>query len=148
MENKIIKVPNHLAVIMDGNGRWAKKRNKNRVYGHTKGIIAVRKIVEESVRLEIKYLTLYAFSTENWNRPVYEVKALMNLFKYHLNKKLTQLHQENVKVTTIGDMDPFPKIIKKYVQNLTELTKNNDGMYLNLALNYGGRAEIVELPKE
>ena len=93
--------------------------------------------------MDIKHVTLYAFSTENWNRPVYEVKALMNLFKYYLNKKLTQLHEENVNVSIIGDIDPFPKIIKKYIQNLVELTKNNNGMYLNLALNYGGRAEIV-----
>ena len=97
--------------------------------------------------MDIKHVTLYAFSTENWNRPVYEVKALMNLFKYYLNKKLTQLHEENVNVSIIGDIDPFPKIIKKYIQNLVDLTKNNNGMYLNLALNYGGRAEIVRATK-
>ena len=89
------------------------------------------------------YVTLYAFSTENWHRPVYEIKALMKLFKYYLKKKLTQLHQENVKVSIVGDISPFPKIIQKYIKNLVDLTKNNEGMSLTLALNYGGRSEIV-----
>ena len=137
----------HIGFILDGNGRWASNKGLPRAIGHKKGAENVELVLRECLEIGIKRVTLYAFSTENWNRPVYEVKALMNLFKYHLNKKLTQLHQENVKVTTIGDMDPFPKIIKKYVQNLTELTKNNDGMYLNLALNYGGRAEIVRATK-
>jgi len=92
-------------------------------------------------------VTLYAFSTENWSRPVFEVKALMKLFHYYLKKKLTMLYQENVKVVIIGDVNPFPKVIKSYIQNLEELTKNNDGMLLNLAMNYGGRSEIVRATK-
>ena len=133
----------HIGFILDGNGRWASNRGLPRAFGHKKGAENVEIILRECIDLDIKHVTLYAFSTENWNRPVYEVKALMNLFKYYLNKKLTQLHEENVNVSIIGDIDPFPKIIKKYIQNLVDLTKNNNGMYLNLALNYGGRAEIV-----
>ena len=137
----------HIGFILDGNGRWASTRGLPRAFGHNKGAENVEKILRECIDLDIKHVTLYAFSTENWSRPVYEVKALMSLFKYYLNKKLTQLHEENVNVSIIGDIDPFPKIIKKYIQNLVDLTKDNDGMYLNLALNYGGRAEIVRATK-
>ena len=137
----------HIGFILDGNGRWASNRGLPRAFGHKKGAENVEQILRECIDLDIKCVTLYAFSTENWNRPVYEVKALMNLFKYYLNKKLTQLHNENVKVSIIGDIEPFPKIIKKYIQNLVNLTENNNGMYVNLALNYGGRAEIVRATK-
>ena len=137
----------HIGFILDGNGRWASIRGLPRAFGHRKGAENVEHILRQCIDLDIKYVTLYAFSTENWNRPVYEVKALMHLFKYYLNKKLTQLHEENVNVSIIGDIDPFPKIIKKYIKNLVDLTKDNDGMHLNLALNYGGRAEIVRATK-
>ena len=137
----------HIGFILDGNGRWASNKGLPRAFGHKKGAENVEQILKECIDLDIKYVTLYAFSTENWNRPVYEVKALMNLFKYYLNKKLTQLHEENVNVSIIGDIDPFPKIIKKYIHNLVDLTKNNNGMHLSLALNYGGRAEIVRTTK-
>ena len=137
----------HIGFILDGNGRWASNRGLPRAFGHKKGAENVEHILRECIDLDIKHVTLYAFSTENWNRPVYEVKALMNLFKYYLNKKLTQLHEENVNVSIIGYIEPFPKIIKKYIQNLVDLTKDNNGMYLNLALNYGGRAEIVRATK-
>ena len=133
----------HIGFILDGNGRWASIRGLPRALGHKKGAENVEIILRECVNLDIKYVTLYAFSTENWHRPVYEIKALMSLFKYYLNKKLTQLHQENVKVSIVGDISPFPKIIQKYIKNLVDLTKNNEGMSLTLALNYGGRAEIV-----
>ena len=137
----------HIGFILDGNGRWASNKGLPRALGHKKGAENVEVILRECVKLNVQHITLYAFSTENWNRPVYEVKALMNLFKYYLNKKLTQLHQENVKVSIIGDIGPFPKIIQKYIQNLVDLTKDNNGMCLNLALNYGGRAEIVRATK-
>ena len=137
----------HIGFILDGNGRWASNRGLPRAFGHKKGAENVEIILKECINLEIKRVTLYAFSTENWNRPIYEVKALMNLFKYYFNKKLTQLHEENVNVSIIGDIGPFPKIIKKYIQNLVDLTKDNSGMYLKLALNYGGRAEIVRATK-
>ena len=137
----------HIGFILDGNGRWASIRGLPRALGHKKGAENVEIILRECVNLDIKYVTLYAFSTENWHRPVYEIKALMSLFKYYLNKKLTQLHQENVKVSIVGDISPFPKIIQKYIKNLVDLTKDNEGMSLTLALNYGGRAEIVRATK-
>ena len=137
----------HIGFILDGNGRWASNKGLPRAFGHKKGAENVEIILRKCIKLNIQQVTLYAFSTENWNRPVYEVKALMNLFKYYLNKKLTQLHQENVKVSVIGDVNPFPKIIQKYIKNLVDLTKDNDGLSLSLALNYGGRAEIVRATK-
>ena len=137
----------HIGFILDGNGRWASNKGLPRVIGHKRGAENVETILRECVRLNIKHVTLYAFSTENWQRPVYEVKALMSLFKYFLNKKLTQLHEENVKVAIFGDISPFSKIIQKYIRNLVDLTRDNDGMHLNLALNYGGRAEIVRATK-
>ena len=133
----------HIGFILDGNGRWASDKGLPRSIGHKKGAENVELILRECIKLNIQNVTLYAFSTENWQRPVYEVKALMNLFKYYLNKKITQLHEQNVKITVIGDIRPFSKIIQKYIKNLINLTKSNDGMRLNLALNYGGRDEIV-----
>ncbi len=133
----------HIGFILDGNGRWASNKGLPRSIGHKKGAENVELILRECIKLNIQNVTLYAFSTENWQRPVYEVKALMNLFKYYLNKKITQLHEQNVKITVIGDIRPFSKIIQKYIKNLINLTKSNDGMRLNLALNYGGRDEIV-----
>ena len=137
----------HIGFILDGNGRWASNKGLPRAIGHKRGAENVEIILRECLRLNIQNVTLYAFSTENWQRPVYEVKALMSLFKYFLNKKLTHLHEENVKVAIVGDISPFSKIIQKYIKNLEDLTKDNDGMHLNLALNYGGRAEIVRATK-
>ena len=137
----------HIGFILDGNGRWASNKGLPRAIGHKRGAENVEIILRECLRLNIQHVTLYAFSTENWQRPVYELKALMSLFKYFLNKKLTQLHEENVRVAIIGDISPFSKIIQKYIKNLEDLTKDNDGMYLNLALNYGGRDEIVRATK-
>ena len=137
----------HIGFILDGNGRWASNKGLPRAIGHKRGAENVEIILRECLRLNIQHVTLYAFSTENWQRPVYEVKALMSLFKYFLNKKLTQLHEENVRVAIIGDISPFSKIIQKYIKNLEDLTKDNDGMHLNLALNYGGRDEIVRATK-
>ncbi len=137
----------HIGFILDGNGRWASNKGLPRAVGHKRGAENVEIILRDCLRLNVQHVTFYAFSTENWQRPVYEVKALMSLFKYFLNKKLTQLHEENVKVAIIGDIRPFSKIIQKYIKNLEDLTKDNDGMHLNLALNYGGRAEIVRATK-
>ena len=137
----------HIGFILDGNGRWASNKGLPRAIGHKRGAENVEIILRECLRLNIQHVTLYAFSTENWQRPVYEVKALMSLFKYFLNKKLTQLHEENVKVAIVGDISPFSKILQKYIKNLVDLTKDNDGMHLNLALNYGGRDEIVRATK-
>ena len=137
----------HIGFILDGNGRWASNKGLPRTIGHKRGAENVEIILRECLRLNIQHVTLYAFSTENWQRPVYEVKALMSLFKYFLNKKLTQLHEENVKVAIFGDISPFSQILQKYIRNLVDLTRDNDGMHLNLALNYGGRAEIVRATK-
>ena len=137
----------HIGFILDGNGRWAANKSLPRSIGHKKGAENVEAILKNCKELGISNVTLYAFSTENWSRPVFEVKALMKLFHYYLKKKLTMLYQENVKVVIIGDVSPFPKVIKGYIKNLEELTKNNDGMVLNLAMNYGGRAEIVRATK-
>ena len=133
----------HIGFILDGNGRWAADKALPRSIGHKKGAENVETILKNCKDLGISNVTLYAFSTENWSRPVFEVKALMKLFHYYLKKKLTTLYQENVKVVIIGDVRPFPKVIRDYIKNLEELTKNNDGMLLNLAMNYGGRSEIV-----
>ena len=137
----------HVGFILDGNGRWAASKSLPRSIGHKKGAENVEVILKSCKNLGIEIVTLYAFSTENWSRPVFEVKALMKLFHYYLKKKLTTLYQENVKVVIIGDVDPFPKVIKEYIKNVEELTKNNDGMLLNLAMNYGGRSEIVKATK-
>ncbi|MDC3017903.1 isoprenyl transferase [Paracoccaceae bacterium] len=137
----------HVGFILDGNGRWAANKSLPRSIGHKKGAENVEDILKSCKDLEISHVTLYAFSTENWSRPVFEIKALMKLFHYYLKKKLTKLYQENVKVVIIGDVRPFPKVIKDYIKNLEELTKNNDGMLLNLAMNYGGRSEIVRATK-
>ena len=137
----------HLGFILDGNGRWATAKSLPRSIGHKRGAENVEIVLKECKDLGISNVTLYAFSTENWSRPVFEVKALMKLFHYYLKKKLTMLYQENVKVVIIGDISPFPKVIKEYIKNLEELTKDNDGMLLNLAMNYGGRAEIVRATK-
>ena len=138
----------HIGIILDGNGRWAAEKGLPRSIGHKRGAENVEIILYECKRLNVSTITLYAFSTENWNRPIYEVKALMSLFKYYLNKKFTNLHEENVRVTIIGEVSPFPKIIKKYIKNIEDLTKSNDGMQLNLAMNYGGRDEIVRATKK
>ena len=138
----------HVGFILDGNGRWAASKSLPRSIGHKKGAENVEVILKSCKNLGIENVTLYAFSTENWSRPVFEVKALMKLFHYYLKKKLTMLYQENVKVVIIGEISPFPKVIQDYIRNLEELTKNNDGMCLNLAMNYGGRSEIVKATKE
>ena len=126
----------HLGFILDGNGRWASNKSLPRSVGHKRGAENVEAILNSCKEFGISNVTLYAFSTENWNRPVFEVKALMKLFHFYLKKKLTMLYQENVKVVIIGDISPFPKVIKRYINNLEELTRNNDGMLFisNLAV--------------
>ena len=148
MENKIIKVPNHLAIIMDGNGRWAKKRNKNRVFGHTKGINAVRKIVEESIRLEIKYLTLYAFSTENWNRPEEEISILMQLLLKSLKNEFKKFIKNKIKLNVIGNISLLPKSVKEELSYVLKKTSKNNQLTLTLALSYSGREEIQNAIKK
>jgi undecaprenyl diphosphate synthase len=138
------KLPVHLAIIMDGNGRWAQKRLLNRVMGHEKGIDAVRRVVRLCRKLGIPYLTLYAFSNENWNRPSHEVKALMKLLERYLINELPEMMENSIRLTAIGRLDLLPPSARKTLQRCMKETEKNDGMVLNLALSYGGRTEIVD----
>ena len=144
----IIAVPKHVAIIMDGNGRWAKQLGKMRVSGHKEGAKAVRKAVAFAVSNELSALTLYAFSSENWNRPEQEVSALMELFFIALDKEVKKLHKNNVCLRIVGDVSRFSDRLKKKIQQSEELTKNNDGLTLNIAANYGGRWDIVQAAKQ
>jgi len=137
------RLPGHVAIIMDGNGRWAKERGLPRSAGHRQGVETVREIVSCSHRLGIKVLTLFAFSTENWKRPAWEVNYLMSLPQQYLKKELPKLVEENVKVNLIGDPSRLPPPVQKAVNQGLEATRNNTGMVLNFALNYGSRMEIV-----
>ena len=145
-------MPTHIAIIMDGNGRWAKSRFLPRTAGHKAGVETIRKIVKEADRLGIQYLTLYAFSTENWKRPKLEVDALMNLLVTYLRNEIDELHKNNVKLTAVGDFEKLPEACVKELHSAMDKTKDNTGVHLNLALNYGGRNDIreavVEIAKE
>lgn len=140
-------IPSHVAIIMDGNGRWAKKRALPRIAGHHEGMKTVRKITILANKLNIKTLSLYAFSTENWKRPKQEVDYLMGLPNEFLGNYLPELISENVKVTMIGDKSKLPLHTQKAVDEAIQKTANNTGLNLNFALNYGGRAEIIEAVK-
>src|SRR3954470_11662847 len=137
-------LPAHIAIIMDGNGRWARKRGLPRVAGHRAGINAVREVIEGSAELGIKVLTLYAFSVENWKRPRTEVATLMQLLKEYLNRELDNIHKNNIRFGTIGRTDQLDPSVQKQLERAIIQTRNNTGMVFNVALNYGGRAEIVD----
>lgn len=141
------KVPAHIAIIMDGNGRWAKSRFMPRTYGHKVGVETIRKVVKECSRLGVKYLTLYAFSTENWKRPKEEVSALMGLLVKYLRSELEELHKNNVKILTIGDISKLPEACIEELALAKEKTKDNTGLVMSLALNYGGRNDLVNAVK-
>ena len=137
------KLPKHVAIIMDGNGRWAKERGEDRVYGHHEGVISVREIVNASAEIGIQYLTLYAFSTENWNRPKAEVDALMELLVNTIRKEIEELNKNKVRLHIIGDFASLPEICQKELNEATELTAGNTGLNLILALSYSSRKEIT-----
>ncbi|CCQ09620.1 Undecaprenyl pyrophosphate synthetase [Pseudoalteromonas luteoviolacea B = ATCC 29581] len=145
-------LPKHIAIIMDGNGRWAQARNHPRVYGHKKGVDAVRSAVQFCSKLGVSSLTLFAFSSENWRRPEDEVSTLMELFLFVLTKEVKKLHKNNVKLTIIGDLSKFPANLQQKVIDGETLTRDNTGLHLNIAANYGGRWDIThaaaELAKE
>ena len=141
------KVPAHIAIIMDGNGRCAKSRFMPRTYGHKVGVETIRKVVKECSRLGVKYLTLYAFSTENWKRPKEEVSALMGLLVKYLRNELEELHKNNVKILTIGDISKLPQACIEELDHAKEKTKDNTGLVMSLALNYGGRNDLVNAVK-
>ena len=140
-------VPKHCAIIMDGNGRWAKVRNLARPFGHKEGAKATHKIVETAVNIGLQYLSLYVFSSENWQRPRKEVNALMKLLVEMIKKELPNLLEKNVKVLVMGDIELLPEKAKNDLQKCIEDTSNNDGMTLCLAISYGGRNEIVHAVK-
>ena len=139
-----MKLPEHVAIIMDGNGRWAKKRHFPRIVGHQKGAEVVHKIVKASSDMGIKVLTLYVFSTENWKRPISEVKFLMGLLGRYIRKEIAELQSNNVKIMIIGRLNELPDSIQTILKEAIEKTKNNQGLILNLAINYGGRQEIID----
>jgi undecaprenyl diphosphate synthase len=141
-------IPRHIAIIMDGNGRWAKKRSLPRVAGHRKGVEVVRDIVEGCANLGVKFLTLYTFSTENWNRPKDEVSTLMRLIVKSLKNETDELNTNNIKLTTIGDTNSLPNIVRDELFAAFEKTAGNTKMTLNLALSYSGRWELVEAVKD
>ena len=137
-------IPNHIAIIMDGNGRWAKERNLPRISGHKEGINSVREVTRICGELGVKFLTLYTFSTENWNRPEKEVSALMQLLLKTINFEITELHKNNVRFSTIGELNELPESTQLGIKNGIDLTRNNRGLNLILALNYGSRQEIIK----
>lgn len=139
---------NHVAIIMDGNGRWAKKQNQERTFGHFHGVEKVREIAMAANDEGIKVLTLYAFSTENWKRPLQEVEYLMSLPAMFFSKYLKELMEKNIKIEAIGDLNPFPENTKRVLLNAIDETSHNTGMILVFAMNYGGRTEIVEAAKK
>jgi undecaprenyl diphosphate synthase len=138
------RLPHHIAVIMDGNGRWAKKRHLPRIAGHRAGIRAVRHVVEASARLGVPCLTLYAFSVENWKRPRMEVKLLMNLLREYLKKEISELNKHNIRFSAIGRISSLPAAVQHDLQATFDQTRANTGLRLTLALNYGGRAELID----
>jgi undecaprenyl diphosphate synthase len=138
------ELPQHIAVIMDGNGRWAQQQGKNRLRGHEAGAKAVRNIVEAAAKLGIKHLTLYAFSTENWNRPKTEVSTLMSLLVRNLRLELQRMTENNIRLSAIGSLDKLPKKVRKELVEVIEKTQSNTGTNLTLALNYGAREEIKQ----
>lgn len=137
------KVPQHIAIIMDGNGRWAKKQGENRIYGHYEGVNSVRDVVEGSAQAGVKFLTLYAFSTENWNRPKEEVDAIMELLVATISMESQQLHKNNVKLQAIGNLKSLPPKCLDELNESISLTANNTGLTLVLALSYSSKWEIV-----
>ena len=134
----------HVAIIMDGNGRWGLKHNKSRNYGHRAGLKTVEKIIKISIKKKIPYLTLFAFSTENWRRPQKEINFLLKLLENFLQTKLNQLIEQKIKLKIIGDKNKFPKRIKKIINYSENKTKKNKKLHINLAINYGSKSEIVE----
>jgi undecaprenyl diphosphate synthase len=145
---EIEKLPNHLAIIMDGNGRWAKQKGMLRIFGHENGTKSVREVVEASAELGIRFLTLYAFSTENWKRPKMEVQTLMNLLVTSLKKEIKTLQDNNIKLSAIGCLDDLPKKAHEELHEVIERTKQNTRMTLTLALSYGAREELISAIKE
>ena len=141
------RLPRHIAIIMDGNGRWAKEKGEDRLFGHFHGVESVRNIVEGCAELGIEYLTLYAFSTENWDRPEYEVIGLMELLVSTIRKEVDSLDKNNIRLHMIGDMNMLPEYARKELNEALEMTKDNTGLNLIMALSYSGRWELLNAVK-
>jgi len=141
------RLPRHIAIIMDGNGRWAQEQGQDRLYGHFHGVESVRNIVEGCAELGVGYLTLYAFSTENWDRPEYEVIGLMELLVTTIRKEVESLHKNNIRLRVIGDMNMLPDYAKQELQEALDFTKDNTGLNLVMALSYSGRWELLNAVK-
>ena len=142
-EKQLGKVPEHVAIIMDGNGRWAEKRNRPRIFGHRAGTENLRRVITACVEFDVRYLTLYAFSTENWGRPKDEIEGLMKILGDVIERELDELNKEGVQLRHIGHLDGLNKNLRKKVEQAIEKTRDNSRLILSLAFNYGGRDEIV-----
>ena len=148
MNDQLRKIPNHVAIIMDGNGRWAKAKGKNRIYGHNSAKKAIRESIELCGELGVKYLSLFTFSTENWNRPSIETKALIKLIEKVMSNELNELIKKNVKIKVIGDLSKFSLTTKNTFLDGIKKTKNNNGLNLVLAINYSGKWDIINAVKK
>jgi len=144
---KFDRVPRHIAIVMDGNNRWAKRRHLPGVAGHKAGIKSVRMVIEQAARLEVEVLTLFAFSSENWQRPQKEVSALMQLFLNALQKEVKRLHKHNIRLLIVGDISGFSQTLQEHIHKAHELTKDNTGLTLAVAANYGGRWDVSNAAK-
>ncbi len=148
MEKKNTTIPKHIAIVMDGNGRWAKKRLLPRTYGHKKGVDSVRRTIKACAKRGVEYLTLFAFSSENWKRPQEEVTALMSLFMTSLESEAKSLAKNGVKLSFIGDLEAFPEKLQQKMQQVEELTQSGTNLSMQIAANYGGRWDIVNACKQ
>ena len=148
MNDQLRKIPNHIAIIMDGNGRWAKAKGKDRIYGHNNAKKAIRESIELCGELGVKYLSLFTFSTENWNRPSIETKALIKLIEKVMSNELNELIKKNVKIKVIGDLSKFSLTTKNTFLDGIKKTKNNNGLNLVLAINYSGKWDIINAVKK
>ena len=148
MNDQLRKIPNHVAIIMDGNGRWAKAKGKNRIYGHNNASKAIRESIELCGELGVKYLSLFTFSTENWNRPSIEIKSLIKLIEKVMKKELNELIKKNEKIRVIGDLSRFSSTTKNTFLDGIKRTKNNSGLNLVLAINYSGKWDIINAVKK
>jgi len=142
------QVPKHIAIIMDGNGRWAKSRHQSRFMGHRAGVKSVEKIVKHCVKCEVEVLSLFAFSSENWRRPTKEVSLLMELFAVALKQQTKRIHKNNTRLRVIGDISKFSKSLQKQIEEAQTITENNTGLTINVAANYGGRWDITRSVKQ
>lgn len=148
LEKDVKRIPQHIAIIMDGNGRWAQAQGKGRVAGHKAGVDSVRAVVRGARKAEVKALTLFAFSSENWQRPEKEVSVLMDLFMFVLTKEVKRLHKNNIRFQVIGDVSRFSDKLQKSITKSEQLTANNTGLVLSVAANYGGRWDITNAAKK